>query len=113
MTTTYLKEWHVIVLVAESLDKLVYLSALDGLGGGEGLDVGGPRGGGEEQHQLGGGGGQCAPVSLGHDVAELGREQLTLGQQGVAQGDDGPGQTKYINFVFRKVCNTMTFLPDG
>ena len=102
-----------IVLVAESLDKLVYLGALDGLGGGEGLDVGEPRGGGEEQHQLGGGRGQCAPVSLGHDVAELGREQLTLGQQGVAQGDDGPGQTKYINFVFRKVCNTMTFLPDG
>ena len=34
--------------------------------------------------------------------AELGRDQLTLGRQGVAQGDDGPGQTKYINFVLFK-----------
>ena len=80
-----------IVLVAESLDKLVYLGALDGLGGGEGLNIGGARGGGEEQHQLSCGRGQSAPVCLGHDVAKLGREQLTLGQKGVAQGDDGPG----------------------
>ena len=39
-----------IVLVAEPLDELVYLGALDGLGGGEGLNIGGARGGGQEQH---------------------------------------------------------------
>ena len=90
-----------IVLVAEPLDELVYLGALDGLGGGEGLNIGGARGRGQEQHQLSGGRGQVAPVCLGHDVAELGCEQLTLGQQGVAQGDDGPGHNMMSKLYFR------------
>ena len=86
----YLEEWHVIVLVTESLNKLVYLGAL---GGGELLDAPSPRSGGQEEHQLGGGRGEAAPVSLRHDVAELGGVELTLGQQRVAQGDDGPDVT--------------------
>ena len=90
-----------IILVAEPLDELVYLGALDGLGGGEGLNIGGARGGGEEQHQLGGGGVQSAPVCLGHDVAELGCEQLTLSQQGVTKGDDGPGHNMISQPYFR------------
>ena len=89
----YLEEWHVIVLVTESLNKLVNLGALDGLGGGELLDAPSPRSGGQEEHQLGGGRGEAAPVSLRHDVAELGGVELTLGQQRVAQGDDGPDVT--------------------
>ena len=68
-----------IVFIAEPLDKLIDLGALDGLGRGEGLDVGGAGGGGEKENQLGGGGGQGAPVSLGHDVAKLSGEQLPLG----------------------------------
>ena len=83
----YLNEGHLIVLVAKPLDELIYLGALDGRGGGKGLNIGGARGEGEEQHKLGGGGVQSAPVCLGRDIAELGCEQLTLSQQGVAKGN--------------------------
>ena len=50
----HLKVWHMIVLVAEPLHKLVYLCALDGLGAGEGIEAG-VLGlvGGQQQHQLG------------------------------------------------------------
>ena len=50
----YLKVWHMIVLVAEPLHKLIYLRALDGLGAGEGIEAG-VLGlvGGQQQHQLG------------------------------------------------------------
>ena len=50
----HLKVWHMVVLVAEPLHKLVYLCALDGLGAGEGVEAG-VLGlvGGQQQHQLG------------------------------------------------------------
>ena len=50
----HLKVWHMIVLVAEPLHKLVYLCTLDGLGAGEGIEAG-VLGlvGGQQQHQLG------------------------------------------------------------
>ena len=112
----HLEVWHMIVLVAEPLHKLVYLGALDGLGAGEGVEAG-VLGlvGGQQQHQLGARVGEAAnrtemntthsfdikeavssvspsPLCLGDDVAELCGVQLTLGQQGVAQRDDRPAE---------------------
>ena len=112
----HLKVWHMIVLVAEPLHKLVYLCTLDGLGAGEGVEAG-VLGlvGGQQQHQLGARVGQAgnrsemntthsfdiqeaessvspSPLCLGDDVAELRGVQLTLGQQGVAQRDDRPAE---------------------
>ena len=106
----HLEVWHMIVLVAEPLHKLVYLCTLDGLGAGEGIEAG-VLGlvGGQQQHQLGARVGQAgnrmemnkhiqeavssvspSPLCLGDDVAELCGIQLTLGQQGVSQRDDRP-----------------------
>ena len=111
----HLKVWHMIVLVAEPLHKLVYLCALDGLGAGEGIEAG-VLGlvGGQQQHQLGARVGQAgnrmemnkhikkavssvspSPLCLGDDVAELCGVQLTLGQQGVAQRDDRPAEDQH------------------
>ena len=94
----YLNEWHVMVFFAGPLDELINLGALDGRGSGE--------------DQLCGGGGQCAPVSLENDVAKLGGKQLPLGQQGVTQGDDGPGHNKsrlYFILVFFSPSVNVTY----
>ena len=111
----HLEVWHMIVLVAEPLHKLVYLCTLDGLGAGEGVEAG-VLGlvGGQQQHQLGARVGEAgnrtemntthswnissvspSPLCLGDDVAELCGVQLTLGQQGVAQRDDRPAEDKH------------------
>ena len=111
----HLKVWHMVVLVAEPLHKLVNLGALNGLGAGEGIEAG-VLGlvGGQQQHQLGARVGQAgnrmemntthswnissvspSPLCLGDDVAELRGVQLTLGQQGVAQRDYRPAEDQH------------------